>query len=168
MQIVSPNSCQWLPLPVRSHSGIFQNSRNRFQKYWGIILWSRILPNFIQTSAGDVIQSLLSELEEIQIWIECGRGNTYLHWVRLREKGFGLRIMRKYFRRGKKKQVRLGSLLKKTKLVQIVYFFSSKCNKMRHKTKQESVQNVPQSWWFSKMFLSIQDTQDTSFWKLCP
>ena len=23
------------------------------------------------------------------------------------------------------------------------------------------------NWWFLKMFLSIQDTEDTSFWKLC-
>ena len=29
------------------------------------------------------------------------------------------------------------------------------------------IQNIPQSWWFWKMFLSIQDTQDTSFWMLC-
>ena len=29
-----------------------------------------------------------------------------------------------------------------------------------------NIQIVPQSWWFLEMFLIIQDTQDTSFWKL--
>ena len=28
------------------------------------------------------------------------------------------------------------------------------------------IQNVPQSWWFWEMFLSIQETVYTSFWKL--
>ena len=39
---------------------------------------------------------------------------------------------------------------------------SLKCDKNTH----EYVQNVPQSWWFFKMFLSIQDTEDTSFLQL--